>query len=113
MNFKKFSLINAFIALASAKVGDINDFKDYPGIIELIEANTVDYAKNFIHTFTDGPIYSGDGTAYGDARSGGNCLFPKEEYYEDMMYAALNNEQYNEDLGKYILKITLKNIKHN
>jgi len=87
MNFKKFSLINAFIALASAKVGDINDFKDYPGIIELIEANTVDYAKNFIHTFTDGPIYSG------------NCLFPKEEYYEDMMYAALNNEQYNEDLG--------------
>jgi len=99
MNFKSFSIINALIALASAKVGNINDFKDYPGIIDLIEANTVDYAKNFIHTFTDGPIYSGDGTAYGDARSGGNCLFPKEEYYEDMMYAALNNEQYNEDMG--------------
>eukprot|EP00833_Pecoramyces_ruminatium_P005376 jgi/Orpsp1_1/1179408/evm.model.c7180000069214.1 len=99
MNFKSIALINTLISLVSAGIGSINDFKDYPGIVDLINANTKGYKTNFKYTFTDGPIYSGDGTAYGDATSGGNCLFPKEEYYDDMLYAALNNKQYNEDMG--------------
>jgi len=99
MNFKSITLISSLITIASAAVGNINDFKNYPGIVDLIQANTQNYKTNFKYTFTDGPIYSGDGTAYGDATSGGNCLFPKKEYYNDMMYAALNNKQYNLDMG--------------
>jgi len=99
MNFRKLTLINSLIAIVSAGTGSIDAFKNYPGIVEIIEANTKNYSDNFKEYFVDGPIYSGDGTAYGDATSGGNCLFPKEEYYADMMYAALNNKQYNLDMG--------------
>jgi len=99
MNFKKLTLINSIIAAVSAATGSISAFSRYPGIVDLIEANTKNYKNNFKYTFVDGPIYSGDGTAYGDATSGGNCLFPKKEYYNDMMYAALNNKQYNTDMG--------------
>jgi len=99
MNFKNISLISSFIAVASAAVGNISAFSNYPGMVDLIQANTKNYKSNFKYTFVDGPIYSGDGTAYGDATNGGNCLFPKKEYYNDMMYAALNNKQYNLDMG--------------
>ncbi|KAL6598771.1 hypothetical protein LY90DRAFT_392871 [Neocallimastix californiae] len=75
--------------------GNISDFSSYSGISELIQANRA----SFQGIFKDGPIYSGEGTAYGSATNGGNCLFPKEEYYKDMMYAALNHEQYINDLG--------------
>jgi len=77
--------------------GNISDFSSYSGISELIQANKA----TFQGIFKDGPIYSGEGTAYGNATNGGNCLFPKEEYYKDMMYAALNHDQYINDLGKY------------
>jgi len=99
MNFKKIALISSLVTIASAGVGNISAFSKYPGIVDLIQANTKNYSSNFKNTFVDGPIYSGDGTAYGDATSGGNCLFPKKEYYKDMMYAALNNKQYNIDMG--------------
>ena len=75
----------------------LNDFSKYSGISELISANTA----KFQNIFKDGPIYSGEGTAYGSATNGGNCLFPKKEYYKDMMYAAINKDQFINDLGKY------------
>eukprot|EP00833_Pecoramyces_ruminatium_P012833 jgi/Orpsp1_1/1186865/evm.model.d7180000053770.1 len=98
MNFRKIALINSVVTIVSAAVGNISAFSKYPGMVDLIQANTKNYKSNFKYTFVDGPIYSGDGTAYGDATSGGNCLFPKKEYYNDMMYAALNNKQYNLDM---------------
>jgi len=73
----------------------LNDFSKYSGISELISANTA----KFQNIFKDGPIYSGEGTAYGSATNGGNCLFPKKEYYKDMMYAAINKDQFINDLG--------------
>lgn len=99
MRFGKFLFLSTAVTFAAAGIGSINDFANYPGMVELIQANTKSYSSNFKNTFVDGPIYKGDGTAYGDARSGGNCLFPKKEYYKDMMYAALNNKQYNLDMG--------------
>ncbi|OUM68648.1 carbohydrate-binding module family 63 protein [Piromyces sp. E2] len=81
--------------LIKRATGSINDFSKYPGISELINANKA----SFQTIFKDGPIYSGEGTAYGAATNGGNCLFPKDEYYKDMMYAALNRDQYLNDLG--------------
>jgi len=87
----------AHCGLIKRGTGSINDFSKYPGISELINANKA----NFQTIFKDGPIYSGEGTAYGAATNGGNCLFPKDEYYKDMMYAALNRDQYLNDLGRY------------
>lgn len=104
---KKIILNLFFIIITTCHIikrgtGNISDFKKYDGIPELIKSATANYTTNFKYTFKDGPIYTGDGTAYGSATSGGNCLFPKNEYYKDMMYAAINKEQYNSDMGNYI-----------
>ncbi|ORX41491.1 hypothetical protein BCR36DRAFT_416747 [Piromyces finnis] len=88
-------LTTAQCGLIKRNTGSINDFSRYSGLTELINANKA----NFQNIFKDGPIYSGEGTAYGAATNGGNCLFPKDEYYKDMMYAALNRDQYLNDLG--------------
>ena len=98
MKYKLFVFLNIIIFI-SASVGDISDFDEYPELQEIIKTYSEDYKSKFTKIFIDGPIYSGDGTAYGDSTNGGNCLFPKEEYYEDMMYAALNHDQYIDDLG--------------
>jgi expansin (peptidoglycan-binding protein) len=96
---KTILLLISLLGLSLEGIGNINSFKKYPAIKNYI-ANLQKVHKNKFKTiFKDGPIYTGDGTAYGDARSGGNCLFPKDEYYADMMYAALNNEQYTNDMG--------------
>jgi len=102
MKFLKSILINSLLLTFSQcgvinkrSTGSIKDFSRYSGISELITANKA----NFKTIFKDGPIYSGEGTAYGSATNGGNCLFPKKEYYNDMMYAALNRDQFINDLG--------------
>ena len=94
-----FILTLTLLTFISSDTGDISSFANYPGAIELIEKYTANYSSKFQNFFKDGPIYSGDGTAYGNATSGGNCMFPKEEYYKDMMFAALNHDQYIDDLG--------------
>ncbi|ORX81773.1 hypothetical protein BCR32DRAFT_293068 [Anaeromyces robustus] len=109
MNIKFITLISTFIAVASAGIGNINAFKKYPDIVKLIKDNNKNYKSNFKNTFKDGPIYTGDGTAYGNAKNGGNCLFPKDEYYDDMMYAALNEEQYSNDLGCGLCAVVVTN----
>ena len=91
-------LLNTIYFIFS-KVGNIADFSDYPELQKIILKYSDDYESKFKTIFKDGPIYSGDGTAYGDSTNGGNCLFPKEEYYDDMMYAALNHDQYMDDMG--------------
>ena len=91
-------LLNIFIFTFSL-VGNIADFSDYPELQKIILKYSENYDSKFKTIFKDGPIYSGDGTAYGDSKNGGNCLFPKEEYYSDMMYAALNHDQYMDDMG--------------
>ena len=87
------------IIFISAKTGDISDFDKFPEAQKIIKTYLEDYKSKFGKIFKDGPIYSGDGTAYGDSTNGGNCLFPKKEYYADMMYAAINHDQYVDDLG--------------
>jgi len=79
--------------------GSIDDFTPYPEVKKIIEDNTKNYKYNFYHIFKDGPIYTGDATAYGSEKSDGNCSYPTDEYYDDMMYAALNSKQYKNDLG--------------
>ena len=87
------------INFSSSSIGDISHFSEYPELQKIILKYSSEYESKFSKIFKDGPIYSGDGTSYGDSKNGGNCLFPKEEYYADMMYAALNHDQYFDDLG--------------
>ena len=98
MKTQVFILLTA-ISLIFAAVGDISAFDDYPEIQNIIKTYSKNYKSKFTKIFTDGPIYSGDGTAYGSPTNGGNCLFPKDEYYKDMMLAAINHDQYIDDLG--------------
>ena len=96
MKIELFILLN-IVSLIFSSTGDISAFdKD---LQKLINTYSDDYKSKFTKIFKDGPIYSGDGTAYGMSTNGGNCLFPKEEYYSDMMYAALNHDQYFDDMG--------------
>ena len=73
--------------------GDISTFNPYPQVKAIVNEYATNYDSKFTHTFIDGPIYSGEATAYGSLTSGGNCLFPSVEYYNDMMYAAINGPQ--------------------
>lgn len=82
-----------------SKVGNIADFSEYPELQKIILKYNENYESKFKTILKDGPIYSGDGTAYGMITEGGNCLFPKGEYYSDMMFAALNHDQYENDMG--------------
>ena len=99
MKFQLFILLNIFFLIFSS-VGDISAFdKD---LQKIINTYTEDFQSKFTKIFKDGPIYSGDGTAYGMITEAGNCLFPKDpkdEYYGDMMFAALNHDQYIDDMG--------------
>ena len=79
--------------------GKCSAFSNFPDAQAICEKYAASYSSKFTSIFSDGPIYSGDGTDYGDGNGGGNCLFPKEEYYKDKMYAAINNAQYNQDYG--------------
>jgi len=89
-------LLNIFFFIFSS-TGDISAFdKD---LQKIINTYSEDYQTKFTKIFKDGPVYSGDGTAYGMITYGGNCLFPKDEYYTDMMFAALNHDQYFDDMG--------------
>ena len=92
-------LILTIINLISSSTGDISHFDEYPELQKIILKYSSEYESKFKTILKDGPIYSGDGTAYGNIKSGGNCLFPKGEYYEDMMFAALNHDQYFDDMG--------------
>ena len=87
------------ISLILSGTGDLSAFNDYPEVKALIQKYSENYKSKFIQIFKDGPIYTGDGTAYGDGFGGGNCLFPKQEFYSDLMYAAINQDQYVSDLG--------------
>lgn len=91
-------LLNCFILIFSS-VGNIADFSDYPELQKIILKYSEEYKSKFKTILKDGPIYSGDGTAYGMITEGGNCLFPRGEYYSDMMFAALNHDQYVDDMG--------------
>jgi len=93
-----FSIINCAV-IVKRGVGKIDDFDPYPEVKEIVEKNIVNYNYNFYQIFKDGPIFTGEGTAYGNETSNGNCSFPKEEYYSDMMYAALNSKQYDDSFG--------------
>lgn len=116
MKLFKSLFVNSLISLVSCGVivkrgtGSIDDFTPYPDIKKVIEANTVNYGYNFYSIFKDGPIYTGDATAYGMETTGGNCSFPKDEYYQDMMYAAINSKQYLNDLGNNLIIIYLFKI---
>jgi len=105
MRFFNNLFVNSLIPLVSCGVivkrgvGSIDDFTPYPDVKKVVEANIKDYNYNFYSIFKDGPIYTGEATAYGMETTGGNCSFPKDEYYQDMMYAALNSKQYINDLG--------------
>jgi expansin (peptidoglycan-binding protein) len=93
-----FSVINCAV-LEKRGVGKINDFDPYPEVKKDVEKNIANYKYNFYQIFKDGPIFTGEGTAYGNETSNGNCSFPKDEYYSDMMYAALNSKQYDDSFG--------------
>lgn len=95
----KYFLIISLLSFAALSTGSIDSFKNFPDAYKIVQKYASNYSSKFKVKFKDGPIYSGDGTAYGSSTNGGNCLFPKVEYYKDMMYAALNNAQYNEDFG--------------
>ena len=92
-------LLLSAISLILSGTGNIGDFEAYKDVKDLVEKYSKDYSTKFTRIFKDGPIYTGDGTAYGMSTNGGNCLFPKDEYYNDMMYAAINQDQYMTDLG--------------
>jgi len=101
---KNFLVNSIFLTLATSHLikrgtGSIDDFTPYPEIKKVIEQNTKNYKYNFLDIFDDGPIYTGDATSYGSSKSDGNCSFPTDEYYDDMMYAALNSKQYSNDMG--------------
>ena len=84
---------------SGSSTGKCSAFANFPDAQAICEKYAADYSSKFKSIFSDGPIYSGDGTDYGDGNGGGNCLFPKAEYYADKMYAAINNAQYNTDYG--------------
>jgi len=98
MKTKLFALLS-IISLVLSATGDLSAFNAYPEIKKKINQYSNNYSSKFTQIFTDGPIYSGDATAYGDNIGEGNCLFPKDEFYNDLMYAAINNQQYIDDLG--------------
>ena len=89
----------AAISLIFAAVGDIEAFKKFPTVYNLVKDLKSKHSSKFTKIFKDGPVYTGDATAYGSSTNGGNCLFPKKEFYKDMMYAAINRQQYFDDLG--------------
>jgi len=89
----------AAVSLIFAAVGDLSAFDKFPAIKKLIKETSENYSSRFTRIFKDGPVYTGDATAYGSSTNGGNCLFPKKEFYNDMMYAAINRAQYFDDLG--------------
>ena len=89
----------SIISLVLCATGDLSAFNAFPEVKTKINQYSNNYSSKFTQIFTDGPIYSGDATAYGDTIGGGNCLFPKDEFYNDLMYAAINNQQYTADLG--------------
>jgi len=97
------SLLFSFTSchLIKRGTGSIDDFTPYPEVKKIIEENTKNYRYNFYSIFKDGPIYTGDATAYGSEKSDGNCSYPTDSYYDDMMYAALNSKQYKDDMGNY------------
>jgi len=105
MKYLKNILVNslllklAFGHVVKRGTGSIDDFTPYPDVKKIVEDNTKNFKYNFYHIFKDGPIYTGDATAYGSEKSDGNCSYPTDEYYDDMMYAALNSKQYKDDLG--------------
>jgi expansin (peptidoglycan-binding protein) len=98
MKTKIFALLSIFGLILSG-TGDISAFDNFPEAQDIIEQYTQHYSSKFTKIFKDGPIYTGEATSYGSLTSGGNCLFPKEEFYNDMMYAAINQQQYMDDLG--------------
>ena len=91
--------ILSIIGLILSGTGDISAFDNFPEAKKIAQKYSEYYKNKFTRIFKDGPIYTGDGTAYGSSTNGGNCLFPKVEYYKDMMYAAINNQQYHADMG--------------
>lgn len=95
----KLVILLSAISLILSGTGSLSDFNDYPDVKSVIEKYTKNYSSKFTKIFKDGPIYTGDGTAYGMPTNGGNCLFPKDEYYKDMMFAAINQDQYMTDMG--------------
>lgn len=95
----KFILILGFVGLILSSTGELSAFDSFPEIKTIVSDYAKSHKSKFSKIFSDGPIYSGDGTAYGSPTNGGNCLFPKDEYYKDMMLAAINHDQYIDDLG--------------
>ncbi len=87
------------VSLILSGTGDLSAFDNFPEIKALVQEYSKNYQSRFTEKFKDGPIYTGDGTAYGDGNGGGNCLFPKKEFYNDLMYAAINQDQYVSDFG--------------
>lgn len=95
----KFILLLGFVGLILSSTGDLSAFDAFPDVKTVVSDYAKSHKSKFTKIFSDGPIYSGDGTAYGSPSNGGNCLFPKAEYYKDMMLAAINKAQYFDDLG--------------
>ena len=89
----------AAISLIFAAVGDVEAFKKFKNVYDYVKGLQKSHSSKFTKIFKDGPVYTGDATAYGSSTNGGNCLFPKKEFYNDMMYAAINRQQYFDDLG--------------
>jgi expansin (peptidoglycan-binding protein) len=89
----------SLVGLILSATGNLSSFNRYPAVKAAVEKYTAGYSSKFTKIFRDGPVYSGDGTAYGMPTNGGNCLFPKLEYYNDMMLAAINKPQYTQDMG--------------
>ena len=89
----------AAISFIFAAVGNIEVFKPFGSVYNYLKTLQSSHSSKFTKIFKDGPVYTGDATAYGSSTNGGNCLFPKKEFYNDMMYAAINRQQYFDDLG--------------
>lgn len=94
---------------SGSTTGKCGAFAKFPEAQAICEKYAADYSSKFKTIFKDGPVYTGDGTDYGDGNGGGNCLFPKEEYYKDKMYAAINNAQYNTDMGCGLCALVVTN----
>ena len=92
-------LVLGLFGLILSATGDISAFDRYSSVKAAVLQYTSGFSGKFNKIFRDGPFYSGDGTAYGMPTNGGNCLFPKAEYYKDMMFAAINKPQYTDDMG--------------
>ena len=94
----KIIIFLSLIYLSFSCIGLLSAFILLPKAVKIIKQISENYSSKFKTTFKDGPIYSGNATVYAGLTTGGNCLFPKEEYY-DGMYAAINSYQYNADSG--------------